>query len=83
MVDVKEEIASLLHKVLSIMHFLSAVSADRAVDANEIASHARPLEKSQVEDALRYCKDLGYVNENRGRFYLTYKGVLSVLSISS
>jgi hypothetical protein len=79
----KEEIASLLHRILSIMHFLSAVSADRAVDVDEIARHARLLERSQVEDMLRCCKDLGYVNENRGRFYLTYKGVLSVLSISS
>lgn len=79
----KEGIASLLHKVLSIMLFLSAVSAERAVDTDEIASHARPLEKSQVEDTLRYCKDLGYVNENKGRFYITYKGILSVLSISS
>jgi DNA-binding transcriptional ArsR family regulator len=78
-----EEIASLLHKILSIMHFLSAVSADKAVDADEIARHARPLERSQVENALRCCKDLGYVNENKGRFYLTYKGVLSVLSMSS
>lgn len=79
----KEEMASTLHKILSIMHFLSAIDVDRAVDADEIARHARPLERPQVEDALRHCKDLGYVNESRGRFYLTYKGVLSVLSMSS
>jgi len=79
----KEGMASLLHRILSIMHSLSAVSAERAVDADEIARHAHPLERSQVEDALRCCKDLGYVSESEGRFYLTYKGVLSVLSTSS
>jgi len=79
----REGMASLLHRILSIMHFLSAVNVEKAVDADEIARHARPLERSQVEDALRCCKDLGYVNEKEGRFYLTYKGVLSVLSISS
>jgi hypothetical protein len=80
---VREGMASLLHRILSIMHFLSAVNVEKAVDADEIARHAHPLERSQVEDALRCCKDLGYVNEKEGRFYLTYKGVLSVLSISS
>jgi len=79
----REGMASLLHRILSIMHFLSAVNVEKAVDADEIARHAYPLERSQVEDALRCCKDLGYVNEKEGRFYLTYKGVLSVLSISS
>jgi len=82
-VDVREELASLLHKILSTMHFLSAVNAEKAVDVDEIVRHAHPLERSRVEDLLRCCRDLGYVNESEGRFYLTYKGVLSVLSISS
>lgn len=79
----KEEMAYILHKILSIMHFLSAIDVKTAIDANDIARHAQLIDKSQVEDVLRYCKELGYVSEKDGRFYLTYKGILSALSISS
>jgi hypothetical protein len=79
----KDGLASLLHRILSIMHSLSAEDANTAIDANEIAELAHPLERKQVEYILECCKDMGYVNEKGGRFYLTYKGILSVLSICS
>lgn len=75
--------AQVLHKILSTMHFLSAIDAETAVDADDIAKHVQSLDKSQVEDMLRCCKELGYVSERSGRFYLTFKGILSALSISS
>lgn len=79
----KQEVAQILHKVLSTMHFLSAIDAETAVDADDIAKHVQQIDKNQVEDALRHCKELGYVSEKSGRFYLTYRGILSALSISS
>lgn len=79
----KEEMAQVLHKILSIMHLLSATDAKTAVDVSDIARHVQPIDEKQVEDALRCCREMGYVNEKDGRFYLTYKGILSALSISS
>ncbi|MDH5815477.1 MAG: hypothetical protein QE164_01590 [Candidatus Nezhaarchaeota archaeon] len=79
----KEEITQALHKILSIMHFLSAIDAENAVHVDDIAKHVQSLDKSQIEDVLRCCKELGYVGERSGRFYLTFKGILSAISISS
>lgn len=79
----KEEMAQALHKILSIMHFLSAIDSMTAVDVNDIARHLQPIDRDQVENVLKCCRELGYVNEKDGRYYLTYKGILSALSISS
>ncbi|MCS7140494.1 MAG: hypothetical protein N3F04_05355 [Candidatus Nezhaarchaeota archaeon] len=80
---VRHEDVVRVHRVLAVMHFLSAVSGDTAVDINEVARHAQPMSEGEVSELLRCCKELGYVIEENGRFYLTYKGVLSALSISS
>lgn len=79
----KQEMAQILHRILSTMHFLSAIDTKTAVDVDDIARHVQPIDKNQVEDILRHCRELGYVSEKDGRFYLTYKGILSALSISS
>lgn len=79
----KEEMMQVLHKILSIMHFLSAIDAKTAVGVNDIARHVELMDEKQVENALRCCRELGYVNEEDGKFYLTYKGILSALSINS
>lgn len=77
------ESISRLHKVLSVMYFLSAINDETAVGVSEIVKYAQLMNENEVNELLKCCKELGYVNEEGGRFYLTYRGVISALSISS
>ncbi|MEM4576459.1 MAG: hypothetical protein QW701_03210 [Candidatus Nezhaarchaeales archaeon] len=77
------ELISRIHKVLSVMYFLSAINDETAVGISEIAKYSKMMNENEVNELLKCCKELGYVNEEGGRFYLTYRGIISALSISS
>ncbi|MCX8205345.1 MAG: hypothetical protein N3H31_06820 [Candidatus Nezhaarchaeota archaeon] len=75
--------ASKIHRVLSTMHLLSATSYDTSVGVEDLARLMRSMCLEEVVELMRRCLELDYVREVGGRYFLTYRGLISALSISS
>lgn len=68
-----------IHRVLSAMHLMSATSSETSVGLEELER----LVGEEVRELLRRCMELDYVREAGGRYFLTYKGLISAISMSS
>jgi len=80
---IQPEAIAKLHKVLLTMHFLSATSSEASISIKDLARHIQSMNEEEIREVLKSCIELDYVYEVNGRYYLTYKGLISALSISS
>lgn len=79
----REAEGSKMHKVISIMHLMSATSYETSIKMEDLFRLAQPMEWEEVGEVVRRCVELDYLREVDGRYFLTYKGLLFALSINS
>ncbi len=74
---------SRLRDLLRAMHLLGAVREDAAVAPHAVCSLMRDLPFSEISSLMDLGERMGYLSRVGDRFYLTFRGEISVISISS
>ncbi|MGC8555949.1 MAG: hypothetical protein ACP5NG_02925 [Conexivisphaera sp.] len=74
---------SRLRDLLRAMHLLGAVREDSAVAPHALCPLMPDLPFSEVSRLMELGERMGYLSRIDDRFYLTFRGEISVISISS
>lgn len=72
-----------LRDLLRAMHLLGAVNEGAAVAPGDLCPLLRDASFSEIESLMDLGERLGYLSRVGDKFYLTFRGEISVISISS
>jgi len=72
-----------LRELLRAMHLLGAVREESAVAPHAVCPLMPDMAFSDISRLMELGERMGYLSRTGGGFYLTFRGEISVLSISS
>ncbi len=72
-----------LRELLRAMHLLGAVGEESAIPPHELCPLMPDATLSEIQSLMEAGERLGYLSRSGDRFYLTFRGEITVISISS